>query len=95
MRNYLKNKIKDRLAYCQEWKNSVDIYIANQEISKKADNEYYKSRPLLKFILDIYFLPYKIIRFLKYIRMIHEYQKNQVEIQILSRELKSNEDYKK
>ena len=45
MRNYLKNKMKDRLAYCLEWKNSVDIYLANKEITKKADIEYYKSRP--------------------------------------------------
>ena len=36
MRNYLKNKMKDRLAYCMEWKNSVDIYLANKEITKKA-----------------------------------------------------------
>ena len=59
MRNYLKNKMKDRLAYCMEWKNSVDIYLANKEITKKADIEYYRSRPILKLILDIYFIPTK------------------------------------
>ena len=95
MRNYLRNKIKNRLAYCYDWKNSVDIYLANKEITKKADYEYYKSKPLLKLILDVYFLPYNLIRFLKYLRMIHEYKKNQVEIEILSRELGRNEDYKK
>tara|TARA_B100000886_G_scaffold279101_1_gene203144 strand:+ start:72 stop:359 length:288 start_codon:yes stop_codon:yes gene_type:complete len=95
MRNYLKNKMKDRLAYCYEWKSSIDIYLANKEITKKADDEFYKSKPLLKLILDVYFLPYNLIRFLKYIRMIHEYKKNQVEIKILSRELKGHENYKK
>ena len=95
MRNYLRNKIKNRLAYCYDWKNSVDIYLANKEITKKADYEYYKSKPLLKLILDVYFLPYNLIRFLKYLRMIHEYKKNQVEIEIFSRELGRNEDYKK
>ena len=95
MRNYLKNKMKDRLAYCMEWKNSVDIYLANKEITKKADDQFYKSKPLLKLILDVYFLPYNLIRFLKYIRMIHEYKKNQVEIKILSKELKGYENYKK
>ena len=44
MRNYLKNKMKDRLAYCMEWKNSVDIYLANKQITKKADIEYFKSK---------------------------------------------------
>mgnify|MGYP001163802635 FL=1 len=95
MRNYLKNKMKDRLAYCCDWKSSIDIYLANKEITKKADDEFYKSKPLLKLILDVYFLPYNLIRFLKYIRMIHEYKKNQVEIEILSRELKGYENYKK
>ena len=95
MRNYLKNKMKDRLAYCYDWKSSIDIYLANKEITKKADDEFYKSKPLLKLILDVYFLPYNLIRFLKYIRMIHEYKKNQVEIKILSKELKGYENYKK
>ena len=95
MRNYLKNKMKDRLAYCYDWKSSIDIYLANKEITKKADDEFYKSKPLLKLILDVYFLPYNLIKFLKYIRMIHEYKKNQAEIEILSRELKVYENYKK
>ena len=37
MRNYLKNKMKDRLTYCHEWKNSVDIYLASKEVTKKAN----------------------------------------------------------
>ena len=87
MKNYFKNKMRDRLTYFHEWKNSVDIYLANQEITKKADEEYYKSKPLLKLILNIYFIPYNILRFFLYLRMIHEYKKNQVEIKILNREI--------
>ena len=90
MRNYLKNKMKDRLTYCYEWKNLVDVYLANKEITKKADQEYYKSKPLLKLTLDIYFIPINILRFFIYLRMLHEYKKNQVEIIILSKELKEN-----
>ena len=95
MSNYFKNKLKDRLTYCREWKHSIDLYLANKEITKKADNEYYKSKPFLKMILDVYFIPYNLIQFLKYLRIIHEYKKNQVEIRILSRELKGYENYKK
>ena len=95
MSNYFKNKLKDRLTYCREWKHSIDLYLANKEITKKADNEYYKSKPLLKMILDVYFIPYNLIKFLKYLRIIHEYKKNQVEIRVLSRELKGYADYKK
>ena len=94
MKNYLKNKMRDRLTYCYEWKNTVDIYIANKEISKKTDNEYYKSIPLLKLILDIYFIPYNMLRFIRYLRMAHEYKKNQVEIKILMRELDEKRKFK-
>ena len=95
MSNYFKNKLKDRLTYCQDWKHSIDLYLANKEITKKADNEYYKSKPLLKMILDVYFIPYNLIQFFKHLRIIHEYKKNQVEIRILSREIKGYENYKK
>ena len=43
--NTIKNTIKDRLTYCKDWKNSVDIYLANKQISKKTHQEYYKSKP--------------------------------------------------
>ena len=92
MNNYFKNKLKDRLTYCKDWKRSIDMYLANKEITKKADDEYYKSKPLLKLILDVYFIPFNIIRFLRYLRMIHEYKKNQVEIRVLRQELKDHEN---
>ena len=87
MKNYLKNKMKKRLAYCVEWKNSADIYLANKEITKKADIEYYKSRQILKLILDIYFIPTNLIKLLKYLKILHEYKKNQIEIKVLTYEL--------
>ena len=87
MSNYFKNKLKDRLTYCREWKHSVDLYLANKEITKKADQEYYKTRPLLKIVLDIYFLPYNLLRFVKYLRMRHEYKKNEIEIKVLNKQL--------
>ena len=37
MRNYVKNKIKDRLMYCKDWKNSVDLYLESKEIYKKTN----------------------------------------------------------
>ena len=92
MKNYYRNKLKERLTYCQDWKHSIDMYLANKEITKKADDEYYKSKPLLKLILDVYFIPFNIIRFLRYLRMIHEYKKNQVEIRVLRQELKDHEN---
>ena len=87
MTNYFKNKMKDRLTYCKEWQNSVEIHWANKEITKKTDYEYYKSRPILKLILDFYFIPYNILRLIKYLRMLHEYNKNKIEIKVLTKEI--------
>ena len=87
MRNYLRNKMKDRLQYCLNWEKNVDIYLANKEIFKKTDDEYYRTRPLLKLILDVYFIPINFLKLLKFIRMIHEYNKNQIEIKVLTKEL--------
>lgn len=94
MKNYIKNKIKDRLTYCQDWKNSIDLYLANKEITQQADREFYKTRPILKLILDIYFLPYNLWRLLRYLRIKHDYQKNEIEIKVLNKQIKGNENQK-
>ena len=94
MKNYIKNKIKDRLTYCQDWKHSIDLYLANKEITQQADREFYKTRPTLKLILDIYFLPYNLWRLLRYLRIKHDYQKNEIEIEILNKQIKGNENQK-
>ena len=87
MSNYFKNKLKERLTYCREWKHSIDLYLANKEITKNADEEYYKTRPFLKIVLDIYFLPYNLLKFVRYIRIRHEYKKNEIEIKVLNEQL--------
>ena len=94
MTNYFKNKLKDRLTYCRDWKHSIDLYLANREITKKADKEYYKTRPFLKLILNFYFLPYNLLKFFRYLRIRHEYKKNEIEIKVLNEriyELRKND----
>ena len=66
MRNYVKNKFKDRLTYCKDWKNSIELYLENKEISSKTNQEFYKSRPFLKIILDVYYLQ-KWLRFVEFL----------------------------
>ena len=87
MNNYLKNKLKERLTYCQDWKHSIDTYLANKEISKEADEEFYKLRPLLKLVLNIYFLPYNLLRLVRYVRIRHDYEKNEIEMKVLNNQL--------
>ena len=87
MSNYYKNKLKERLTYCQDWKHSIDMYLANNEITKQADEEFYKTRPFLKFVLNIYFLPYNLLRLARYVRIRHDYEKNEIEMKVLNNQL--------
>jgi hypothetical protein len=90
MTNYFKNKLKDRLNYCQDWKHSIDLYLANKEITTQADEEFYKTRPFLKLVLNVYFLPYNLLRLARYLRIRHDYKKNEIEMVVLTKKLKDN-----
>ena len=35
MRYQFENTIKDRLMYCLEWKQNIDVYLANKKFQKK------------------------------------------------------------
>ena len=94
MNNYFKNKLKDRLTYCKSCKYDIDIYLANKEISKQADEEFYKTRPILKLILNIYFLPYNLLRLARYLRIRHEYKKNEIEMEVLTKKLKEDRNWR-
>ena len=87
MNNYFKNKLKDRLNYCKSWKHDIDMYLANKEITKQADKEFYKTRPVLKLVLNIYFLPYNLLRLVRYVRIRHDYEKNEIEMKVLNNQL--------
>ena len=87
MNNYFKNKLKDRLTYCQSWKHDIDIYLANKELTKQADEEFYKTRPFLKLVLNVYFLPYNLLRLVRYVRIRHDYKKNEIEMKVLNKQL--------
>ena len=87
MNNYFKSKLKDRLTYCQSWKHDIDIYLANKEITKQADEEFYKTRPFLKLVLNVYFLPYNLLRLVRYVRIRHDYKKNEIEMKVLNKQL--------
>ena len=87
MNNYFKNKLKDRLTYCKSWKYDIDMYLVNKEITKQADQEFYKTRPFLKLVLNIYFLPYNLLRLIRYLRIRHDYKKNEIEMKVLNKQL--------
>lgn len=92
MKNYLKNRMMDRLTYCEDWKNSVELYLEGKKISDETNQEFYKYKPILKIILDLYYLPYNMFKLYRYFKIIHEYKKNETEIKILSKKLAEYEN---
>ena len=66
----------------------AEVYRQNKSISEKANEEYYKSKPLLKLIVNFYYIPYNLLRLYRYLRIIHDYKKNEIEIKVLNNELK-------
>ena len=70
------------------------MYLANKEITKQADEEFYKTRPFLKFLLNIYFLPYNLLRLVRYLRIRHEYKKNEIEMEVLTKKLKEDKNWR-
>ena len=90
----MKNILKKRLDYCKNWENAVNVYLANIEINKKTNNEFYKNKKLLIVFLSIYFIPYNFIKFVSNFKLIYEYQKNIKEIKVLEQELERYENYR-
>jgi len=50
--------------------------------------------PVLKLILNIYFLPYNLLRLVQYLRIRHDYKKNEIEMIVLSKKLKENKNWR-
>ena len=44
----------------------------------------------LKLVLSIYFLPYNLLRLIRYLRIRHDYKKNEIEMVVLTKKLKDN-----
>ena len=49
--------------------------------------EFYKTRPFLKLVLNVYFLPYNLLRLVRYVRIRHDYKKNEIEMKVLNNKL--------
>ena len=95
MNFYFEEKLKDRLNYCIEWKRGAENYIFHRGIAEAVDQEYYKKRPFIKILLNIYFIQINCYKFIKYLRFIKDIEKNQIEINFLTKQLESKKIEKK
>ena len=91
MNYFLKEKLKDRLQYCMEWQKNAETYLFHKSITAEVDKNFYNNKPIIKIFLNIYFLPMNLLKFLKLIRFLHDLRKNQVEIDLIYKQLNERE----
>ena len=92
MNNFFKEKLKDRLMYCLNWKKDTELYLKYKNLTDTVNKEYYKKRPILKFFLKIYFLPINVLKFLQLLRISRDLEKNNIEISYIYSQLKKEEN---
>ena len=91
--NYLiKEKLKDRLEYCLDWRRDTELYLVSVDLTDTVNNRYYEKRPLLGFLLRIFKLPISTYYFFKFLRIRRDLEKNAIEIEYIHSQLENRED---
>ena len=91
--NYcFKEKLKDRLEYCLDWRRDTELYLMSKSLTNKVNDEYYRNRPIIKFLLTIYLLPINFINFFHNLRVAKDLEKNAIEIDYIYSQLNKQED---
>ena len=92
--NYLiKERLKDRLEYCLDWRRDIELYLLSVDLTDTVNNRYYKKRPLLGFLLRIFNLPINTYYFLKFLKIRRDLEKNTIEIDYIYSQLENRDDY--
>ena len=90
----LRTQIRERLEYRKECLEYIAIRLKHIEINDKVGKEFYQKKPIVSFILKLYFLPLNLYRLFSKLHMIHYYNKCLKEIEILNLEQITNENEK-
>ena len=90
----LKTQIRERLEYRKECLEYIAIQLKHIEINDRVGKEFYQKKPIIYFILKLYFMPLNLYRFFSKLQMVHHYNKCLKEIEILNLENRANENEK-
>ena len=84
MRNNLNEIIKERLENRCLWRSYLGWLLTHKDLSNFAKKEFYKDKPFLALIINLYFLPYNLLKFFIYISERHKLDMINKEIEILN-----------
>ena len=48
MNNFFKEKLKNRLMYCLNWKKDTELYLKYKNLTDTVNRKYYEKKPILK-----------------------------------------------
>ena len=88
--NYLfKEKLRERLEYCLGWSNDTELYLLSKNLTDIVNDRFYEKRPLLNFLLKIFYLPINTFYFFKFLRISRDLEKNAIEIDYIYSQLEN------
>jgi len=79
--------LRERLKYQEGWVNYYQWYFTHSDISAKVLKELKREQPLLSLIINFYYLPINILKYLRKLRMIYDFNRCVKEIDVLEKEL--------
>ena len=92
MNNFFKEKLKNRLMYCLNWKKDTELYLKYKNLTDTVNRKYYEKKPILKLFLNIYFLTINVLKFLHLLRISRDLEKNNIEISYIYNQLDKEEN---
>ncbi len=88
MKKNYQNLLKQRLEYYLEWKSDFQDWFKHQEINEKAKIRFYENKKFFGLIINFYFIPLNLYKYLKKKRAQHIYHRVLINIDVLKEELK-------
>ena len=83
--------LKDRLEYAHDYVKDSSALLRSFNFQKKVENEFFKDKKILFFLLKIINLPINVYKYYRYLRGIFNYKRAVKEIEVLEVELKKYE----
>ena len=91
--NYLfKEKLRERLEYCLYWRKDTELYLLSKNLTDTVNDRFYEKRPLLNFLLKIFYLPINILKFLRFLKIKKNLEINAIEIDYIYSQLENRKE---
>tara|TARA_A100000164_G_C21533629_1_gene597165 strand:+ start:245 stop:544 length:300 start_codon:yes stop_codon:yes gene_type:complete len=95
MQNRFTNAMRERLKFNKLWIYHWEEYFFHQAINEKTSKEMGKDNPIAHLLINIYFIPTNVLKFLSKKQDLYRYKKVLKETEYLEKALNNNFKYEK